>query len=140
MARRQVCAHSSDRAHYEDLERESWYSSPGTAVIADFEYCSRLLSRLKHHAIFEVALSNAEGKWVVPPTTINHSMPVGELANLIYSAGRQYGLNAEQMGINLHSVKKFYPRADWSRETEGSTWAEIAQKIETYVEVLPLNF
>ena len=67
--------------------------TPHNTVIADFEYHPRLLSSLKHECVFEIALGNANGDWIVPPTSINHGITISELfqkgvAHLLSSQGK----------------------------------------------------
>jgi len=64
----------------------AWTNSPDTTVIGDFEYSTGLLETLRHQAIFEFALANAHGKWIVPPTAINHRMSKQEFAERLMSA------------------------------------------------------
>jgi hypothetical protein len=67
----------------------AWTNSPYITVIGDFEYSIGLLETLRHQAIFEFALANAYGNWIVPPTAINHRMSKQEFAEQLMSAQSQ---------------------------------------------------
>ena len=49
---------------------KAWTKNPYTAIIVDFEFDTYLLNTLKHEAVFQIAVANALGEWIVPPTSI----------------------------------------------------------------------
>ena len=55
---------------------QAWFNEPYSIVIADFEYHSGVI---RSGDIFELALANAYGDWIVPPTSINHYISTKEL-------------------------------------------------------------
>ena len=55
---------------------QAWFNEPYSIVIADFEYHSGVI---RSGGIFELALANAHGDWIVPPTSINHHISTKEL-------------------------------------------------------------
>jgi hypothetical protein len=71
----------------------TWSNNPYTTVIADFEYHSRLLPCMKHEGIFEIALANANGDWIILPTSINHGISTLELCE---NANTQWHLLKEK--------------------------------------------
>lgn len=76
--------------------------------------------------VFEVAIANAEGQWIIPPTIIHHQMTKREL----------FAVNVESLR-NEAAFSKFYGDAD---ETEArgmgertATWRELGQELEAYL-------
>lgn len=121
-----------------------WGDSPDTVSIGDFEYFPKFLKMLKHQAVVEFSLANAKGEWIVPRTTINHGMSIGQYAALIrfiYDKRRESNpaLQCGEFGRAMMMLRKFYGRGDWTQQTPGLTWAQISQMIEEYIEVLPTN-
>ncbi len=57
----------------------AWTDNPFTTVAVDFDYNTYLLGAMKHEAIFEIALANARGDWIVPPRSMNHGISILEL-------------------------------------------------------------
>ena len=57
---------------------KAWVTRPSTTVVADFEYHIALLPTMRHEAVFEIAIANASGDWVIPPVTINHQISSSE--------------------------------------------------------------
>lgn len=133
------------RSVFVDRVESSWMNEAFTTVIADFEYSSRRLNTMGHYAIFEIALANARGDWIVPPTTINHRVSLNELARLLMTAnGSQEPTAHDRPKYDRSRFKteldywraylaRFYDRE--SDETKGCTWEEIAAKIDQYVQV-----
>jgi hypothetical protein len=68
----------------DDLLQELKATDPdtkGTVVIADFAYAHNLRDT-KHHGVFQIALGNPQGEWIVAPTTIDHGVTIQELADI----------------------------------------------------------
>jgi hypothetical protein len=126
-----------------DCIESAWRNEPLTTVIADFEYDSRLLKYLGHHATFEFALANAKGDWVVRPTTINHRMSLERLSGLLISAQKSQATSSDaspqkmkdDVLISKAQLAKIYKETGWFEETQGHTWEEIAQMIDRYTQV-----
>lgn len=102
-----------------------WVQQPKNVAICDIEACSggRMMSPLN---VFEVAIANAEGQWIIPPTIIHHQMTKREL----------FAANVESLR-NEAAFSKFYGDAD---ETEArgmgertATWRELGQELEAYL-------
>jgi hypothetical protein len=81
---------------------KTWSNNPYTTVIADFEYHSRLLPRMKHEGIFEIALANANGDWIIPPASINHGVSTMELCE---KANTQLHLLQEKFSRPNHDAQ-----------------------------------
>lgn len=45
---------------------EAWFNNPYATIVADFKYNSQLPDTLGHEAIFQIAVSNALGEWIIP--------------------------------------------------------------------------
>jgi hypothetical protein len=107
----------------------AWTNSPYTTVIGDFEYSTGLLETLRHQAIFKFALANAHGKWIVPPTAINHRMSKQEFAERLMSAQGQR-LHRREFDSAVY-VRELIATGeilwrDWSDQTSERTWEEIS--------------
>jgi hypothetical protein len=118
----------------------TWSNNPYTTVIADFEYHSSLLPCMKHEGIFEIALANANGHWIIPPTSINHGISTLELCE---KANTQWHLLKEKFSRPNHDaqmpmwhsqVTKYYGSVSHG-ETPGLSWDEIADIINQYTKV-----
>jgi hypothetical protein len=59
--------------------RREWFGNPHAKIILDFEYHNKLLRVMKEEAVFQVAIANALGVWVLPQTPINHCISTLEL-------------------------------------------------------------
>ncbi|KAJ5405069.1 hypothetical protein N7465_006353 [Penicillium sp. CMV-2018d] len=117
---------------------KTWVDSPNTVAIGDFEYSVHFAKILKHQAVVEFSLANAKGEWIVPRTTINHGMAKGRYAALMrftYDERRESNpaLYGAEFGRAMMMIRKFYGQGDWTEETPGLTWAQIAQIIEEYI-------
>ena len=115
---------------------------PYTTVVADFEYHRALLPILRHEAVFEVAIANAKGSWVIPPVTINHQVPLLQLHNKLVRGLKllrdvptaSKPVSGEDIGTLRHQLEKFYgPYA--SSCTSSLTWGEIAELLDEYTQV-----
>jgi hypothetical protein len=119
---------------------DAWTKTPHNVVIADFEYSTRLLSTMKHECVFEIALANANGDWIVPPTSINHKITISELfqkgvAYLLPSQGDSSQHNHTDRIHRFRSqIAKYYGSSNKS-ETPGLSWEEIAEAIADYIKV-----
>ncbi|KAF4625135.1 hypothetical protein G7Y89_g13033 [Cudoniella acicularis] len=80
----------------------AWSVNPYTTVIADFEYHTRFLPYMKHEGIFEIAMANANGEWIIPPTSINHGIPTLELCE---KANTQLYLLQEKFSKPNHNAQ-----------------------------------
>jgi hypothetical protein len=135
------CSSHFPRSPSIDRIVNAWTNRPYTTVTADFEYSTGLLETLRDQAIFEFALANARGNWIVPPTAINHRMPKQEFAKRLMDAQSQrrhkFGsaIYDRELMIWKSQLAKFYGGADWADETPGRTWAEIAEMINKYTKV-----
>jgi hypothetical protein len=92
----------------------AWSNNSYTTAIVDFEYHSKLLPYMKHEGVFEIALANACGDWIVPPTSINHCISTLELCE---KANSQWHLLQDKYDDSQHTgempiwyshVLKFY--------------------------------
>jgi hypothetical protein len=106
-----------------------WEEKPYAVVIADFEYAHDVRN-MKHHGVFQIALGNPQGGWIVPPTTIDHGMTIQELAN-IQNVAMGDEPPAAKIARSHHSFRKFYGQGDWTLRTPGHTWVRIAQSSKT---------
>lgn len=69
---------------------QEWSNNPRKTIIVDFEYNVQLLKTLKHEAIFQIAISNALGEWIVLASTINHCMSRREYFEKLKVCSQQY--------------------------------------------------
>jgi len=122
-----------------------WSKSSYTTAVLDFEYHSECLAEMKEKGVFQVAIANALGEWIVPPTTINHQIPTLDLSSKGWKV-----LEAKYNNLPLDghtktqlikawrmwqaSIVKFYGQLS-EDETSGLTWDEIALQLRTYTEV-----
>jgi hypothetical protein len=104
-----------------------WTSKPHQVIIVDFEFENNLLKRLKHEAVYQVAIANACGDWVVPPVVINHGMLVSELEERRRS-------NSPKNQYTCRQITKFYG-SDGAAETAGLSWEMIGDLLDTYTKV-----
>jgi hypothetical protein len=123
--------------HVESL----WNDEPYTAVIADFEYNLVLLNILGHQAVFEVAIANARGGWILLPTTINHQVSPSKLADLLLAANASRTLNDNSGSVKWDRSRHYNELEYWtsllarfydqdSGQTSGCTWGEIVIRID----------
>ena len=57
---------------------------------------------MMHEGIFEIALANANGDWIIPPTSINHGISTLELCE---KADTQWHLLQEKFTRPNHDVQ-----------------------------------
>jgi hypothetical protein len=97
---------------------------------------------MQHEAVFEIAIANASGDWVIPPVTINHQILLSELCNrltqglnLLRDVPRvSKAVSGEDVGILRYQLDRFYgPPA--TACTPSLTWAEIAKLLDKYIQV-----
>lgn len=127
-----------------------WTKSPYTTIVLDFEYHSELLAEMKEESVFEIAIANALGKWIIPPTTINHQISTLDLSckgwgvletkyKILPLTDHTPTHRARAWRKWQSSIAKFYGQLS-EDETTGLTWYEIALQLRTYTEVRnPLN-
>jgi hypothetical protein len=92
---------------------------------------------VKHEAVFQVAIANACGDWIVPPVSINHAISTSQpqeniLSTLSSLLGRRR-LNIPRIAVHRQLVK-FYGMIG-EDETPDRSWAEIADILESYTKV-----
>jgi hypothetical protein len=117
-----------------------WSSNPFTVLVADFEFNARLLPQMGADAIFEVALANARGDWIIPPTSINHQISTYELEQKIlwhddlYWRATAVSEKDRDCQRPMLSIGRYYgPTSD--QTTPGMSWEEIASKIADYIKI-----
>jgi hypothetical protein len=103
----------------------AWTNEPFNTVIADFEYGYPDGQRRE---IYEIALANAHGEWIVPQTMINHNVTTAELADRSQSKRIAPWLSEHQL------IRKSYGTVD-DTFTSGMTYEEIAGRIAQYTRV-----
>lgn len=93
---------------------QEWSNNPRKTIIADFEYNVRLLKTLKHEAIFQIAISNALGEWIVPASTINHCMSRREYFEKLKVCSQQYvhGNDTFRGSLWKHQFAMYYGSAN----------------------------
>lgn len=99
---------------------QEWLNNSRKTIIVDFEYNVQLLKTLKHEAIFQIAISNALGEWIVSGSTINHCMSRRE--------------HFENVKVWKHQFAMCYGSAN-EMPTEAITWYEIGHMIVSYTKV-----
>ena len=101
---------------------------PQNVMLLDFEYNVMALSDAGHRAIYEIAVMDGTGQWVVEPSVIDHQMTRGELAKVISRKLLTHGYPdwriANESAITKNSLAKFYP-GEITDRTPGKTWGEI---------------
>lgn len=121
-----------------------WSKSPYTTAVLDFEYHSECLAEMKEKGVFQLAIANALGEWIVPPTTINHQISTSDLSskgwkvleakyNNLPLDGHTKTQLIKAWRIWQASIVKFYGQSS-EDETSGLTWDEIALQLRTYTE------
>jgi hypothetical protein len=119
---------------------DAWKTAPLNTVVADFEYNTKLLPTMKHESVFEIALANANGDWIVPPTSINHSIAISELyqkgvAHLLSTQKDSSQQENREMSFRFRSqIAKYYGSPN-DHETPGLSWEKIAEAIADYTKV-----
>lgn len=118
---------------------KGWSTHPSKVIIVDFEYDSRILPIMRHEAVFQIAIINACGDWIVPPVSINHGISTSQLqekvSSTLSSLPRRGRINIPRTTIHRQLVK-FYGTIG-EDETPGHSWAEIADILESYTKVYP---
>ena len=104
----------------------AWYDKPHTTMVADFEYTVEAFRKFEYEAVWQVAIADASGNWIVPLTTINHR--ISKLA--LFERGQ---LLEERRRYEC-TIARFYGVVDES-ETPGLTWEEIANLIDQHIKV-----
>lgn len=102
----------------------AWTSEPLNTVILDFEFG---YPDGQQREIYEIALANAHGEWIVPQTTINHNVTTAELADRSRSKRIAPWLSEHQL------IRKSYGTVDYA-PTSGMTYGEITERIAQYTE------
>lgn len=105
---------------------KKWKESPKTVVICDIEGTNMGGLTLSPLNIFEIALRNADGGWIIKPTIIHHQISKQDL----------YTHNAPFLKYD-NGLIKFYGEID-ATEAKGvgsrtATWKAIGQELEIYV-------
>ena len=95
-------------------------------MVADFEYNVEAFRKFEYEAVWQVAIADASGNWIVPLTTINHR--ISKLA--LFERGQ---LLEERRRYEC-TIARFYGVVDES-ETPGLTWEEIANLIDQHIKV-----
>lgn len=122
-----------------------WYESPRTTVIVDFEYRAFGSDHMAPESVFEIAMANALGEWVVPPTVIDHCLPVSKIVAKARDAwaARQVDVpdfaRHKQVGA-WHSyeasIAKYYsPNIRQARPFQ--TWEQVASSLRHILSLLP---
>ncbi|RDL32386.1 uncharacterized protein BP5553_08842 [Venustampulla echinocandica] len=116
------------------LDMEPWFNNPYTTIVADFEYSSQLLDTLGHDAIFQIAVSNALGEWIVPPPSINHHMSTREYFEKLTSCCKKHGggQNTYHGLFYQGQFEKYYGSID-QMTTQGLSWNEIGDLFDSYM-------
>jgi hypothetical protein len=104
----------------------AWYDKPYTIMVADFEYNVEAFRNFRHEAVWQVAIADASGNWIVPLTTINHCMSKQALFDR--------GQLLEESRRYENTIARFYGVVD-EDETPGLTWEEIADLIDQHTKV-----
>lgn len=126
---------------------EVWTKKPRTVAVADFEYASGILDINKHEAVFEIAVADANGDWIVRPTSINHRISQQELWERYMAAYNKYHDQgtpeladqkraSQRLAIFRANFAKYYGGGGGSQLTVGRTWEEIAGEIDEHTKVL----
>ena len=104
-----------------------WKERPKTVAVCDIEGTSMRLQPTSesHLNVFQVAVRNADGDWIIEPTIIHHHVSKHDL--------HDHNKDALRYGRNF---TKFYGEID-DTEAKGigsrtATWSSIGQELETY--------
>jgi len=114
----------------------AWFNDPYTTIIADFEYDVQLLPTLSHEAIFQIAVANALGEWIVPPSSINHCMSTLEYFKKLKLCSQQHrrGNNTYHGLLWKGQFAMHYGNVD-EIPTRGISWNEIGDMVDSYTKV-----
>jgi hypothetical protein len=104
---------------------QKWAQQPKNVAICDIEACN-LGHSISHLNVFEIAIANAEGQWIIPPTIFHHEMTKKEL----------FRASAAKI-LNSLLFCKFYGDVD-TTEARGigkrtATWKELGKELEAYI-------
>lgn len=94
------------RTHSIDRIMQAWSNGLYSIVIADFEYHRGLI---RSEGIFEPALANAHGNWIVPPTSINHHISTKEL----YEKAKSHWLSQTHDNPHINEYRLEYLRSQF---------------------------
>jgi hypothetical protein len=90
--------------------------------------------------VFQVAIANALGEWIIPPTVISHQSSASELNRKAWKAFRAR-TNSESLQQSPAEwrmweglVMKFHEEVDGDITTR-RTWEEIAGQLRAYTKV-----
>ena len=114
---------------------EAWFYNPYTTIVADFEYSSQLLDTLGHEAIFQIAVSNALGEWIVSQSSIYHYMSTRGYFEKLTSCSEKHrgGQNTYHGLFYQGQFEKHYGNID--EMTTGVSWNEIGDLFDSYTKV-----
>jgi len=104
---------------------QKWAEQPKNVAICDIEACN-LGHSISNLNVFEIAIANAEGQWIIPPTIIHHEMTKKEL----------FRANAAKI-LNSLVFCKFYGNVD-ATEARGigkrtATRKKLGKELEAYI-------
>lgn len=103
----------------------AWMEQPANTMVADFEY---IISPGAKLIPLQVAIADGYGKWIIPPTTIDHGITKGAFLDKT----REISSAHRHMGSSM--IHKFYP-GGLDEMTKGMTCQEIADLIDQHVKV-----
>jgi hypothetical protein len=106
---------------------QRWYHNPRTVAICDIEaICSS--HSMSHLNVFEIAIMNAEGHWIIPPTVIHHCISKSALFGRSSSNPRHKNL-----------IAKYYGDIDEDESIgvgeRSATWQEIGAQLDAYTKL-----
>lgn len=104
----------------------AWTNEPMNTVIIDFEF----FSPVAYDRVFQIAMANARGEWIVPQTNINHKKPT---ADLVVVDCRQFR-RAGGYWDNADTICNVYGSVN-DTLMSGLTWKEISDQIDQYTRV-----
>jgi hypothetical protein len=107
----------------------AWYNNPHATMIVDIEYSSSAFSIFGPDAVFQIAIADARGDWIVPLTTINHRLP----KRTLFERAHLLGWTEDRFKYEKAAIK-FYGVAN-DNETEGLTWEEVGRLLKRHTEV-----
>jgi hypothetical protein len=94
------------RTHSIDRIMQAWSNGPYSIVIADFEYHRGLI---RSEGIFEPALANAHGNWIVPPTSIKNHISIKES----YEKAKSHWLSQTHDNSQINEYRLEYLRSQF---------------------------
>jgi hypothetical protein len=105
-----------------------WHNSPQNVALCDIE-TSYICNATSHTDIYEVAIMDARGEWIIQPTTIHHRLPKKELA----CTGRELSGRTRKAQIRKH-YGEFDDTEAIGIGGRSATWQEIGQALQSYVD------